>query len=121
MSADIAVPDRAFTVVDGGERPNTRPQVTAIGIALPTEVGCTCCEDKVRPSAYRNDTLPYLGSRCAFVNWKDRATAEVAAQAWANGLEIDGETVNVRWGRSKGASASKPNANAGPSSVAVAS
>ncbi|KAI0748354.1 hypothetical protein C8Q80DRAFT_1171432 [Daedaleopsis nitida] len=58
-------------------------------------------------------------TRCAFVNWKDRATAEIAAQAWANGLEIDGETVNVRWGRSKGASGLKP-AKAGPSSTPVA-
>ena len=121
MSSDVPIPDRAFTFIDGGERSNTRTQVIAVGIALPTEVGCTCSEDEVRPSAYRNDTLPYLGTRCAFVNWKDRATAEVAAQAWANGLEIDGETVNVRWGRSKGASAPKPNANAGPSSVPVAS
>ena len=57
--------------------------------------------------------------RCAFVNWRDRATAELAAQAWANGLEIDGETVGVRWGRSKGASGGKPTKNAGPSSVPV--
>ena len=56
--------------------------------------------------------------RCAFVNWKDRATAELAAQAWANGLEIDGETVSIRWGRSKGASGAK-GAKAGPSSVSV--
>lgn len=38
--------------------------------------------------------------------------AETAAQAWANGLEIDGERVTVKWGRSK----PKPAANvAGPS------
>ncbi len=59
--------------------------------------------------------------RCAFVNWRDRATAELAAQAWANGLEIDGETVGVRWGRSKAASGSKSgNAFASSSSAVVA-
>ncbi|KAG6832327.1 hypothetical protein H0H87_001968 [Tephrocybe sp. NHM501043] len=40
-------------------------------------------------------------SRCAFVNFKERAVAELAAQAWANGLEVDGETVGVKWGRSR--------------------
>ncbi len=35
------------------------------------------------------------------MNFKDRITAETAAQAWANGLEIDGEVVGVKWGRSK--------------------
>ncbi|KAF9053821.1 pre-mRNA-splicing factor SLT11 [Hymenopellis radicata] len=40
-------------------------------------------------------------SRCAFVNFKDRSSAETAAQAWANGLEVDNERVAVKWGRSK--------------------
>ncbi|GLB34854.1 putative torus domain containing protein [Lyophyllum shimeji] len=40
-------------------------------------------------------------SRCAFVNFKERSVAETAAQAWANGLEIDGESVGVKWGRSR--------------------
>lgn len=44
-------------------------------------------------------------TRCAFVNFKDRASAEEAAKAWANGLELSGETVAVKWGRSKGAAA----------------
>jgi len=50
------------------------------------------------------DILVETGScriRCAFVNFKDRASAELAAQAWANGLEIDGEIVSVKWGRSR--------------------
>ncbi|KAI0726652.1 pre-mRNA-splicing factor SLT11 [Fomitopsis betulina] len=42
-------------------------------------------------------------SRCAFVNFTDRVSAEVAAQAWANGFELDGATANVKWGRSKAA------------------
>ncbi|KAF8077850.1 hypothetical protein FPV67DRAFT_1463221 [Lyophyllum atratum] len=40
-------------------------------------------------------------SRCAFVNFKERSVAETAAQAWANGLEVDGERVGVKWGRSR--------------------
>ena len=39
--------------------------------------------------------------RCAFVNFKERDVAEIAAQAWSNGLEIDGEVIAVKWGRSK--------------------
>jgi hypothetical protein len=46
-------------------------------------------------------------SRCAFVNFKDRMSAELAAQAWANGLDIDGEVVNVKWGRSRPATGTK--------------
>ncbi|PPQ77507.1 hypothetical protein CVT25_011304 [Psilocybe cyanescens] len=54
-------------------------------------------------------------TRCAFVNFKERAVAETAAQAWANGLEIDGERVAVKWGRSKPkqpANTSAPSASA---------
>lgn len=39
--------------------------------------------------------------RCAFVNFKERATAEMAAQAWSHGLEIDGELITIKWGRGK--------------------
>ena len=39
--------------------------------------------------------------RCAFVNFKERDVAETAAQAWSHGLEIDGELIAVKWGRSK--------------------
>lgn len=60
----------------------------------------------VYPSSMLHEILTIL-DRCAFVNWKDRASAELAAQAWANGLEVDGEMVTVRWGRSKGASGPK--------------
>ncbi|KAF8586530.1 pre-mRNA-splicing factor SLT11 [Ramaria rubella] len=44
-------------------------------------------------------------SRCAFVNFKDRESAEYAAQAWASGLDVEGERVGVRWGRSRPAGA----------------
>lgn len=40
--------------------------------------------------------------------------AETAAQAWANGLEIDGETIAVKWGRSK---PKQPSNLAGPSAA----
>ena len=56
--------------------------------------------------------------RCAFVNFKDRATAEVAAGAWANGLDIDGERVAVKWGRGKNA-AKNPSASASAVPAAV--
>lgn len=42
-------------------------------------------------------------SRCAFANFKDRDSAEIAAAAWAKGLEVDGQRVAVKWGRSKAA------------------
>ncbi|KAH9843080.1 pre-mRNA-splicing factor SLT11 [Rhodofomes roseus] len=58
-------------------------------------------------------------SRCAFINFKDRASAEVAAQAWANGFELDGTSATVKWGRSKGTTASKPKATSSTAEVAA--
>jgi pre-mRNA-splicing factor RBM22/SLT11 len=43
--------------------------------------------------------------RCAFINFKDRPSAERAAEAWANGLDIEDQRVGVKWGRSRNASA----------------
>ncbi|CAK5277378.1 unnamed protein product [Mycena citricolor] len=40
-------------------------------------------------------------TRCAFVNFKARSIAETAAHAWANGLDIDGQRVAVKWGRGR--------------------
>ncbi|KAK0463991.1 uncharacterized protein EV420DRAFT_1521044, partial [Desarmillaria tabescens] len=37
----------------------------------------------------------------AFINFKERSIAERAVEAWANGLEIDGERIAIKWGRSK--------------------
>lgn len=45
-------------------------------------------------------------TRCAFANFKDRDSAEIAAAAWAKGLDIDGQRVSVKWGRSRPAKAS---------------
>ncbi|KAJ8078866.1 Pre-mRNA-splicing factor slt11 [Marasmius tenuissimus] len=53
-------------------------------------------------------------SRCAFVNFKDRESAERTAEAWAHGLEIDGQRTTVKWGRSR-PTAAPP--TAGPSTV----
>ncbi|KAF7789515.1 hypothetical protein EIP86_000461 [Pleurotus ostreatoroseus] len=44
-------------------------------------------------------------SRCAFVNFTDRASAELAAAAWAGGFEIDDQKLGVKWGRSRPAKA----------------
>jgi len=47
----------------------------------------------------------YHRIRCAFINFKDRPSAERAAEAWANGLDIEDQRVGVKWGRSRNASA----------------
>jgi len=57
-------------------------------------------------------------SRCAFVNFKDRISAERAAEAWANGLDMDGERLGVRWGRSKNTSATTTPATAAVTAAA---
>ncbi|KAG8907414.1 Pre-mRNA-splicing factor slt11 [Tulasnella sp. 403] len=54
-------------------------------------------------------------SRCAFVNFTDRASAERAAEAWASGVTVDGTNVSVKWGRSR----PKPGAPGGGSSPAA--
>ncbi|TCD60542.1 Pre-mRNA-splicing factor slt11 [Steccherinum ochraceum] len=54
----------------------------------------------VQPSQLKS-IVHVAKSRCAFVNFNDRESAEHAAQAWANGLEMEGETLGVKWGRSK--------------------
>ncbi|KAJ3528317.1 hypothetical protein NMY22_g9464 [Coprinellus aureogranulatus] len=52
-------------------------------------------KDKIKSVVYVAKT------RCAFANFKDRDSAEVAAAAWAKGLEVDGQRVTVKWGRSR--------------------
>ena len=54
----------------------------------------------------RSAIYPYFHRiRCAFINFKDRPSAERAAEAWANGLDIEDQRVGVKWGRSRNASA----------------
>jgi len=59
------------------------------------------------------------GTRCAFVNFKDRVSAERAAEAWAKGLDMDGQRVSVKWGRSKNGGASKTSASSPNTTPAV--
>ncbi|EPQ58723.1 hypothetical protein GLOTRDRAFT_36495 [Gloeophyllum trabeum ATCC 11539] len=96
-----------------GLQPPDDQSVTSLFISsLPvtaTEQSIRTRRDFVSISLHCNSetaTVP----RCAFVNFRDRPSAELAAQAWANGLDIEGERVSVRWGRSKNsaASSSKP-------------
>ena len=47
------------------------------------------------------------------MNFKDRESAERAAEAWANGIDIDGQRVSVKWGRGRN-SAAKPTATPTP-------
>ena len=53
-----------------------------------------------KPNAIRS-IVHVAKSRCAFVNFTDRADAESAALAWGAGLEIDGVSVGIKWGRSR--------------------
>jgi len=52
--------------------------------------------------------------------FKDRSSAERAAEAWANGLDIEGERAGVKWGRSRNAIASGTKAVGDPPAAAVA-
>ncbi|KAI0043991.1 pre-mRNA-splicing factor SLT11 [Auriscalpium vulgare] len=58
----------------------------------------------VDPAALRS-VVHVAKTRCAFVNFRDRAAAESAAQAWSGGLDLEGERLGVRWGRSRAAPA----------------
>ncbi|KAI6144810.1 hypothetical protein EDD17DRAFT_1781501 [Pisolithus thermaeus] len=53
------------------------------------------------PSSQLKSVVHVAKTRCAFINFKDRVSAERAAEAWANGLDIDGQRVSARWGRSR--------------------
>ena len=122
--SDFPLLDVTLRQLNRREHPNACPQIITRGPAVTAEVDRPCHENKVchhNNKTYQTATNSFLDSlRCAFVNWRDRATAELAAQAWANGLEIDGETINVRWGRSKGAAGAKAS-KAGPSAIPVPS
>lgn len=63
------------------------------------------------PSSQLRSIVHVAKSRCAFVNFKDRVSAERAAEGWAKGLDVDGQRVSVRWGRSKNGGASKASAS----------
>ncbi|KAI0810863.1 pre-mRNA-splicing factor SLT11 [Irpex lacteus] len=94
------------------------PEDQAITSIFLTTLPTTATEESIRTRVVQS--LPGLDqtqlksvvhvakSRCAFVNFKDRASAELAAAAWANGFEVDGQTVGVKWGRSRPAAKAKP-------------
>ncbi|KAH7889425.1 hypothetical protein F5I97DRAFT_525532 [Phlebopus sp. FC_14] len=63
------------------------------------------------PSSQVKSVVHVAKSRCAFVNFKDRISAERAAEAWANGLDIDDIRVIVKWGRGKNTGAVKAGAS----------
>lgn len=71
----------------------------------------------LQPKVFRS-IVHVAKSRCAFVNFTDRQSAERAAEAWASGVDIDGSHIAVKWGRSKPATSLNPAlAIAGPSTV----
>ncbi|KAH7102385.1 pre-mRNA-splicing factor SLT11 [Auriculariales sp. MPI-PUGE-AT-0066] len=61
----------------------------------------------LEPSAIRN-VVHVAKTRCAFVNFTSRISAERAAEAWANGLDVEGTRLGVRWGKPKKAAPPKP-------------
>jgi len=58
-------------------------------------------------------------SRCAFMNFKDRASAERAAEAWSHGLDMDGERISVRWGRGKNGGTGKASSDSANASMST--
>ncbi|PVG04009.1 hypothetical protein CPB86DRAFT_869351 [Serendipita vermifera] len=78
----------------------------------------TATEDSIRAKVVQ--ALPFLSpsdirsivhvskTKSAFVNFTSRNAAERAAQAWAGGLDWDGNIVGVKWGRSKNKQAGQP-------------
>lgn len=87
------------------------PEDTSIQSLFLTTLPANATEEAVRLHVIRS--LPFLGpedirsvvhvakSRCAFVNFKSRAAAERAAEAWAAGLDMEGQVVGVKWRKSR--------------------
>ncbi|KAG8738721.1 Pre-mRNA-splicing factor slt11 [Ceratobasidium sp. 414] len=103
------------------------PEDQAITSLFITSLPATATEASVRTSLL--STIPFIPpaavksvvhvekSRCAFVNFRERKDAEQAAEAWANGVEVDGTKVNVKWGRSRGAAATNSEGASGSGSA----
>jgi len=106
------------------------PDDTSIMSIFLSSLPSTSTEQSVRTRVVQ--TLPSLEpshiksivhvakSRCAFVNFTDRPSAERAAEAWASGLEIDGEAVVVKWGRGKAAAKGGPAPSGSTASASAA-
>ncbi|TFY75220.1 hypothetical protein EWM64_g8792 [Hericium alpestre] len=105
--------------VNQGLQPPEDPNVMSLFLAaLPADATEATVRTRVlqslpmiQPSQVRS-IVHVAKSRCAFINFKDRVSAERAAEAWANGLDVDGERLTVRWGRSKNGSVAKPGGSA---------
>ncbi|KAF6763947.1 pre-mRNA-splicing factor SLT11 [Ephemerocybe angulata] len=93
------------------------------GLAPPADPTVTSIYLAHLPDSRIAQTLPSLDpqniksvvviskSHIAFANFKDRDSAELAAAAWAPGLEIHGKQVAVKWGRSKAKAAAAAGAS----------
>ncbi|PSR94111.1 hypothetical protein PHLCEN_2v4539 [Hermanssonia centrifuga] len=87
----------------------TPPEDQTIMSLFLTTLPASATEDSVRTHVLQSlpavqpsqlKSIVYVAkSRCAFVNFKDRAVAELAAAAWASGFEMDGQSLGVKWGR----------------------
>lgn len=88
------------------------PGVEPTSLRSIVHVAKSRCVPDPSPFPVQNFHLTIANLRCAFVNFKDRISAERAAEAWANGLDMEGERLGVRWGRSKNTSATTPAATA---------
>ena len=87
------------------------PEDTSIQSLFLTTLPANATEEAVRLHVIHS--LPFLSpedirsvvhvakSRCAFVNFKSRAAAERAAEAWAAGLDMEGQVVGVKWRKSR--------------------
>ena len=103
------------------------PVDTSIQSLFLTILPANATEESVRTHVIHS--LPFLSpedirsvvyvakSRCAFVNFKSRAAAERAAEAWAAGLDMEGQVVGVKWGKSRTQKAGGATATTGEGSA----
>ena len=105
---DVPIPLLTSYIRYGTQYPHSGHPVITFHPIIPNQVHCPCRKDKVCPPFFLYFIQPPTVSRCAFVNFKDRDTAEQAAQAWANGLDLEGVRVAVKWGRSKSTQGAAP-------------
>ena len=87
------------------------PEDPSIQSLFLTTLPASATEEAVRLHVI--NSLPFIGpedirsvvyvakSRCAFVNFKSRAAAERAAEAWATGLDMEGQVVGAKWRKSR--------------------
>ena len=114
LQPDVTIPLLFACDSDGRNCPHTCHQVITWRRSHIFTLDRPCGEVKVDciASIVCSLTNIFLRLRCAFVNFKDRISAELAAEAWANGLDMDGERLGVRWGRSKNPPPATPSVSA---------